>query len=676
MKKRIFTAVFILLVTALAAACGASVDDTSPATVRLTVDTPAESVTVVSSSGTVEGEGKVFTVSLPDRRGAVVTVSADGYETVTLRFDAADFAAGDTIERTVALAAPNTAVLQVSVANGVPATVTARGASDAEYTAVKSGSRYTVTVPGRAGLDAEITVSADGYEPYTLRVTEADLKSGVWYGSVRLVRAGHKLVETYGYYDTAFTRDYTILSGTRGEYTGDAEPPVYFELPENGTVILRKSSESGVTLVRAEKLPAYGTTYRCGTVRGSGETLYVLNETFDGESLYYTNWYFSADGGSLENVTPYETVYGEESFRRCWAFDLPGDGTLYTLEYYSEEVAEGQWEMRCAVRAYAVTADRLSASRYDPVYLDESVDGGTDGAVTPKVRDDAPVLDIFIDTDGRPVDNTAEDFDDRYKKVKEELYVHTDAADMMTVERRYIYTETITFRFTLDGYRPGQDYDAAAAGEQDEYYHIGLYSSGNYALTYDESRDVTVLEIKSLFADGTIGFTLFRSAMVPGIGGGYQSIEVGSEMFCYAEDELTAAGDTYTYPDTIDLHDYVHMEDYGQYYDYFYEFVPGLIAGEYPDLADDAWRIEDCTFAADGAMTVNLEWYFPADAMVTVKVTYEGDKGESGYTIVTAESAPVRAYDFVVAFEQLRMSGYVEPEMPALEWTFAVSQRQ
>lgn len=675
MKKRIFTAVFILLVTALAAACGASVDDTSPATVRLTVDTPAESVTVVSSSGTVEGEGKVFTVSLPDRRGAVVTVSADGYETVTLRFDAADFAAGDAIERTVALAAPNTAVLQVSVANGVPATVTARG-SDTEYTAVKSGSRYTVTVPGRAGLNAEITVSADGYEPYTLRVTEADLKSGVWYGSVRLVRAGYKLVETYGYYDTAFTRDYTILSGTRGEYIGEnIEPPVYFELPENGTVILRKSSESGVTLVRAAELPAYGTTYRCGTVRGSGETLYVLNETFDGESLYYTNWYFSADGGSLENVTPYETVYGEESFRRCWAFDLPGDGTLYTLEYYSEEVAEGQWEMRCAVRAYAVTADRLSASRRDPVYLDESVDGGTDGAVTPKVRDDAPVLDIFIDTDGRPVDNTAEDFDDRYKKVKEELYVHTDAADMMTVERRYIYTETITFRFTLDGYRPGQDYDAVAAGEQDEYYHIGLYSSGSYTLTYDESR-VTVLEIESLFTDGTIGFTLFRSALVPGIGGGYQSIEVGSEMFCYAEDELTAAGDTYTYPDTIDLHDYVHMEDYGQYYDYFYEFVPGLIAGEYPDLADDAWRIEDCMFAADGAMTVNLEWYFPAEAMVTVKVTYEGDKGESGYTIVTAESAPVRAYDFVVAFERLRMSGYVEPEMPALEWTFTVSQRQ
>lgn len=663
MKKRIFTAVFILLVTAFAAACGASVDDTSPATVRLTVDTPADSVTVVSSSGTVEGEGKVFTVRLPDRRGAVVTVSADGYETVTLRFDAADFAAGDTIERTVALAAPNKAVLQVSVANGVPATVTARGGSDAEYTAVKSGSRYTVTVPGRAGLNAEITVSADGYEPYTMRVTEADLKSGCWYGSVRLVRAGYKLVETYGYYDTAFTRDYTILSGSRGEYIGEnTEPPVYFELPENSAVILRKSSESGVTLVRAEKLPAYGTTYRCGEFEYA-YALRVAAAYFDGEPLDDTAWtntaWYYTDGAAVEKAVLTRYSYGEV------VFHLPGAGTLYTVNY---------WTDTATVRAFTVTEDMLAASLTTPVVLSDGSEPS--GAIVMARYDDVPVVSRFVDTAGLPVDNTAEDFSDRYASLGATVHIHTDDAGGLTVEHRQVYTEWRTFRFTLDGYRPAYDYDAAAAGVQDEYYHIGLYSSGNYTLTYDESRNVTVLEIKSLFADGTIGFKLFRSALVPGIGGGYQSIEVGSELFCYAEDELTAAGDTYTYPGTIDPHDYVYIYGYGQYDEYFYEFVPWLIAEEHPDLADDRWRIENCTYAADGVMTADDRWYFPAEAMVTVKATYEGDRDENGYTIVTAESAPVRAYDFVVAFERLRMSGYIEPEMPALEWTFAVSQRQ
>lgn len=66
-------------------------------------------------------------------------MSADGYETVTLRFDAADFTAADTIERTVTLADPAEAVLQLSVQNGVPATVTARGAIRYEYTAREIG---------------------------------------------------------------------------------------------------------------------------------------------------------------------------------------------------------------------------------------------------------------------------------------------------------------------------------------------------------------------------------------------------------------------------------------------------------------------------------------------------------------------------------------------------------
>ena len=48
---------------------------------------------------------------------------------------------------------------------------------------------------------------------------------------------------------------------------------------------------------------------------------------------------------------------------------------------------------------------------------------------------------------------------------------------------------------------------------------------------------------------------------------------------------------------------------------------------------------------------------------------------DRGDDVVTAESAPVRAYDFVVAFESLRYSGYVEAEMPALDWTFTVSKR-
>ena len=61
---------------------------------------------------------------------------------------------------------------------------------------------------------------------------------------------------------------------------------------------------------------------------------------------------------------------------------------------------------------------------------------------------------------------------------------------------------------------------------------------------------------------------------------------------------------------------------------------------------------------------------FTVYASLTARTFFE----RSGYTVVTAESAPVRAYDFVVAFERLRF-GYAEQEMPALDWTFTVSKR-
>lgn len=667
MKKKLFLTVLLCALAAFTAAC-ASIDDTSGATVRLTVDTAAGSVTVTSSSGTVEGEGKVFTVSLPDRRGAVVTVSADGYKTVTLRFDAADFTAADTIERTVTLADPDEAVLQLSVQNGVPATVTAHGADpDTEYTVVKSGSRHTVTVP-KTGLDVTVEVSADGYEPYTMRVTEADLKSGCWYGSVRLVRAGYKLVETYGYYETAFTRDYTILTGSRGEYIGEnIEPPVYFELPADSTVILQKSRESGVTLVRTNDLPAYGTTYGRDTNVYTA-ALHISNQYYAAEPVYATHWYCDTDGGLLEPVTMYQTWNAsvEES---VWCFSLPGACTLYALTPCIIEIDEGYRETGYTVLAYSVTDTVLAESLRNPVYLD---DGLRD--LTPKLTPaeyDVPVLHGCTDENGTALDDTTSEFYEQYLFVRQEMRFVPHGEDGYALEYTDIYTERLTFRFTFDGYRPTYDYDAAA-GEQDEYYRIELFSSGDYTLTYDESRDVTVLEFTGRFDDGTVYFQLYRFAMLYTDEYGYDSVQVGEEPFCYAADELTREGNTYTYPRTITPHDYVNMYGYGQYYNYFEEFLPGLIAEEYPDFADGQLWMENCTYAADGMMTADGMWYFPADAMVTVTATYEGYKDENGYTVVTAESAPVRAYDFVVAFERLRF-GYAS-EMPALDWTFTVSK--
>lgn len=667
MKKKLFLTVLLCALAAFTAAC-ASIDDTSGATVRLTVETAAGSVTVTSSSGTVEGEGKVFIVSLPDRRGAVVTVSADGYKTVTLRFDAADFTAADTIERTVTLADPDEAVLQLSVQNGVPATVTAHGADpDTEYTVVKSGSRHTVTVP-KTGLDVTVEVSADGYEPYTMRVTEADLKSGCWYGSVRLVRAGYKLVETYGYYETAFTRDYTILTGSRGEYIGEnIEPPVYFELPPDSVVTLRKSRDSGVTLVRANDLPAYGTTYGRDTDVYTA-ALHISNQYYAAEPVYRTHWYCDTDGGLLEPVTMYQTWNAsvEES---VWCFPLPGACTLYALTPCVIEIDEGYRETGYTVLAYSVTDTVLAESLRNPVYLD---DGLRD--LTPKLTPaeyDVPVLQVCTDENGAALDDTTSEFYEQYLFVRQEMRLVPHGEDGYALEYTDIYTERLTFRFTFDGYRPTYDYDAAA-GTQDEYYRIELFSYGEYTLTYDESRDVTALEFTGRFDDGTVYFQLYRFAMLYTDEYGYDSVQVGEEPFCYAADELTREGNTYTYPRTITPHDYVNLYGYGQYYNYFEEFLPGLIAEEYPDFADGQLWMENCTYAADGMMTADGMWYFPADAMVTVTATYEGYKDERGYTVVTAESAPVRAYDFVVAFERLRF-GYAS-EMPALDWTFTVSK--
>lgn len=674
MKKKLFLTVLLCALAAFTAAC-ASIDDTSAATVRLTVETAAGtaagSVTVVSSSGTVEGEGKVFTVSLPDRRGAVVTVSADGYETVTLRFDAADFAAADTIERTVTLADPAEAVLQLSVQNGVPATVTAHGADpDTEYTVVKSGSRHTVTVP-RAGLDVTVEVSADGYEPYTMRVTEADLKSGCWYGSVRLVREGYKLVETYGYYETAFTRDYTILSGSRGEYNGqNDDPPVYFELPADSTVMLQKSRESGVTLVRTNDLLAYGTTYGRDTDVYT-EALYISNKYYATKPINETHWYCDTAGGLLEPVTAYQT-WNASVEENVWYFPLPGACTLYALTPCVIEIDEGYYETGYTVLAYSVSDTVLAESLRNPVYLD---DGLRD--LTPKLTPaeyDVPVLQVCTDENGAALDDTTSEFYEQYLFVRQEMRLVPHGEDGYALEYTDIYTERLTFRFTFDGYRPAQDYDAVTAGEQDEYYSIGLYATGGSTLTYDESRDVTVLEFTGRFDDGTVYFQLYRFAMLYSEKYGYDSVQVGEEPFCYAADELTREGSTYTYPRTITPHDYVCMDGPGQYYEYFEEFLPGLIAEEYPALADGQLWMINSAYAADGMMTADDKWYFPADAMVTVTATYEGDKDDRGYTVVTAESAPVRAYDFVVAFERLRF-GYAEQEMPALDWTFSVSKR-
>lgn len=63
-----------------------------------------------------------------------------------------------------------------------------------------------------------------------------------------------------------------------------------------------------------------------------------------------------------------------------------------------------------------------------------------------------------------------------------------------------------------------------------------------------KAADVTVLEFTGRFDDGTVYFQLYRFAMLYSEKYGYDSVQVGEEPFCYAADELTREGSTYTYP--------------------------------------------------------------------------------------------------------------------------------
>lgn len=181
----------ILLATVLLLSlfgCTAKLSD--GARVLLRVETDAETYTVASSYGeVVKGGNDAYTVLLPARRDILITVGAEGYETVSLPVSADELLAG-AVEKTAVLTRKKLHEISIDVAG-------TRTNAYAECGGVRLDAREGGFVGNftREELAGGVTVYADGAEPYLLQFSPEELAFTFLERSVYLVPAGMRHVE-------------------------------------------------------------------------------------------------------------------------------------------------------------------------------------------------------------------------------------------------------------------------------------------------------------------------------------------------------------------------------------------------------------------------------------------------------------------------------------------------
>ena len=606
MRKRLLLILACLAVAFTASAC-AAVDDKSPATVVINVNTPAAAsdVTVTSSAGTVSADGYTFTVSLPDRRGDVITVSSYGFETVTLRVDAKDFDKSGSKTFDVDLSVKSGALLQLTVSGGVAATVTA-----GDYSAVKQGSKYTISVPDRNALDVEVTVSAEGYETYTERVDTQDLFSGYWFREVRLVKLGYKLIRTSGYNNTAFTRDFKIV---RGSYDSSYRY-VNFEIDSDDVLMLEKQDGKGLTLVRGADIEAYGSVFEYAAFSDSGE--YILNISNYG--LDYS--FFFADYGDGQLIDT--SCHIEDGGYAIW---LRGVCTLYLFQ--NVEYLDNVYYYD--IRAYEIGSDVLFNSN-EKVFLDDGSSDG-EGRLIPAVAvyEDVPQIDKYVDSTGAEI---TENFASYMPIGNTRNELVTDGDDVrLETKTMYALKETYRFRFDRLMYNYPTDqsvfYEVSCYNVYDSLYIEVDEDAGTSEVVIHgcaDSADAISFSIKTFDADYFM---------------------LNKENFCFDKSEMQYSDGAYRV-ENVSLHDYVSL-----YVDkdYFYSAVPQIIAEQYPAFTGDM-NLYSISPSADGMQDAgNDNFYIPSAAAVTVTAVYEA-YGET-ITRFTLTSEPVTAEELVRQLE-------------------------
>lgn len=168
--------------------CTAKLSD--GARVLLRVETDAETYTVASSYGeVVKGEDDAYTVLLPARRDILITVGAEGYETVSLPVSADELLAG-AVEKTAVLTRKKLHEISIDVAG-------TRTNAYAECGGVRLDAREGGFVGNftREELAGGVRVYADGAEPCMLQFSPEELAFTFLERSVYLVPAGMRHVE-------------------------------------------------------------------------------------------------------------------------------------------------------------------------------------------------------------------------------------------------------------------------------------------------------------------------------------------------------------------------------------------------------------------------------------------------------------------------------------------------
>lgn len=606
MRKRLLLILACLAVAFTASAC-AAVDDKSPATVVINVNTPvaASDVTVTSSAGTVSADGYTFTVSLPDRRGDVITVSSYGFETVTLRVGAKDFDKSGSKTFDVDLSVKSGALLQLTVSGGVAATVTA-----GDYSAVKQGGKYTFSVPDRDSLDVEVTVAAEGYETFTRHIRADDLLSGYWFGEVRLVKSGYKLIKTKGYSEVAFTRDFKAVNGS---YDSNYDY-VCFEMKSDDILMLEKQDGTGFTLVRGADIGTYGSVYECQDFY-NGEQ-YCLMVSNDG--LEYNMVYADYGDGQLIDTS----CHIEDGGYAIW---LRGVCTLYLFQ--NVEYLDNVYYYD--IRAYEIGSDVLFNSN-EKVFLDDGSSDG-EGRLIPAaaVYEDVPQIDKYVDSTGAEI---TENFASYMPIGNTRNELVTDGDDVrLETKTMYALKETYRFRFDRLMYNYPTDqsvfYEVSCYNVYDSLYIEVDEDAGTSEVVIHgcaDSADAISFSIKTFDADYFM---------------------LNKENFCFDKSEMQYSDGAYRV-ENVSLHDYVSL-----YVDkdYFYSAVPQIIAEQYPAFTGDM-NLYSISPSADGMQDAgNGNFYIPSAAAVTVTAVYEA-YGET-ITRFTLTSEPVTAEELVRQLE-------------------------
>ena len=200
MKHKKLLAFFSAALLLLFAGCD-YVDLKSGASVSLTVETVVAQYSVDSSYGEVSGGNGSYTISVPDKRDFLISVSAEGYTTATVPVTVADLASGS-CEKTVHFGDALNKELTVDFSGVTDGCKILAG--EKEFTG--KGSKVTAELT-REELERGITATAEGAEPKKITFTKSQLDSSYLSASVRLVETGNKLVTVHNADTMTFALD-------------------------------------------------------------------------------------------------------------------------------------------------------------------------------------------------------------------------------------------------------------------------------------------------------------------------------------------------------------------------------------------------------------------------------------------------------------------------------------